>query len=69
MDRDTQNEISDRAVKIAAQIMVESGICRYEHVYKCRKVLPPTQKECTACIKRMLLSQAKKELKRERNKR
>ncbi len=61
----TKEKINERAVKIAAQIMEKLGLCRYDNVMKCRKVLPPTPMDCTGCIKRFLEGKAKRELERE----
>ena len=65
MEQITKSAINERAVKIAARIMVRAGLCRYESPTQCRKVFEPNESDCTGCIKRALLSKAKKELKRE----
>lgn len=65
MDRITQDKINDRAVKIAAKIMQQAGMCRYGSASKCRKVYPPSTADCAGCIKRFLLGMAKKQLERE----
>lgn len=50
-----------RAVKIAAWIMEEAGLCRFESYDKCRR-LYIDEKICTECIRRWLLNKARKEL-------
>lgn len=62
MEQITKSAINERAVKIAAIIMVRAGLCRYESPTKCRKMFEPNESDCTGCIKRGLLSKAKKEL-------
>lgn len=61
----TKDKINERAVKIAARIMVRAGLCRYESPTKCRKVFEPNESDCTGCIKCFLLGKAKAELERE----
>lgn len=53
--------VEGRAVEIAAVIMQAAGLCRYDSVDKCRR-LYPSETDCEACIKRWLLSKARKEL-------
>lgn len=54
--------VEARAVKIAAQLFVAGGICKYESVTKCRHVYVDAI-TCENCIRRFLLSKARKELK------
>ena len=63
MRRDTPEE---RAVKIAAHMMQEGGLCRYDDVYKCRR-LPETvtAKVCEKCLAGYLLNRARRELRKE----
>lgn len=56
-----KDSVEQRAVKIAAKIMVAAGICRYDNVMKCRR-LYVTEKTCDTCIRSWLLAKAKKEL-------
>lgn len=65
MEQITKSAINERAVKIAAIIMARAGICRYDSPMKCRKVFITNEGDCIGCIKRALLREAKKELKRE----
>lgn len=61
--RDTPEE---RAVKIAARIMQENGICRYDDVDKCRHYsVYVTEEVCEKCLTRYLLSKARQELVKE----
>lgn len=55
------DNVEQRAVKIAAKVMVAAGLCRYDSVDKCRRgnVVDGT---CDECIRAWLLSKAKKEL-------
>lgn len=57
-----RDNVEQRAVKIAAKIMVAAGLCRYEHVDQCRR-LYVTEKTCDTCIRSWLLAKARKELK------
>lgn len=61
----TDKQIAARAVQIAARIMLQAGLCRYDDATKCRKVLLPSGRDCIGCIKRFLIGKAKKELGRE----
>lgn len=61
----TDKQIAARAVQIAARIMQQAGLCRYDDATKCRKVLLPSERDCIGCIKRFLIGKAKKELERE----
>lgn len=54
--------VETRAVKIAARVMVAVGLCRYEHVDKCRRIFVD-EGTCERCIRDWLLSKARKELK------
>ena len=56
--------IEARAVKIAARIMVADGLCRYESTEQYKRVWISEQ-DCEKCIRSWLLSQARRELKRE----
>ncbi len=59
-----KDTVEGRAVKIAAKIMQDAGLCRYGDVIKCRR--PNTDgTTCDACIRRWLLTKARKELRRE----
>lgn len=51
-----------RAVHIAAVIMEQDGLCRYESHRQCRKVWPPSSETCVKCIENWLLAKARKEL-------
>lgn len=65
MDGITKDKVNERAVKIAAKVMMRAGLCRFDTPTKCRKVLEPSEADCTGCIKRWLLGKAKAELERE----
>lgn len=52
----------ERALDIAARVLVAAGVCRYDSATKCRRVYPPTEKDCDRCVKSWLLSKARKEL-------
>ena len=52
-----------RAVHIAAVIMEQDGLCRYESHRECRRVWPPSSEDCVKCIENWLLARARKELK------
>ena len=58
--------IEERAVKIAARIMVADGLCRYESAEQCRRVYVG-EGTCETCLRQWLLSKARRELRRERN--
>lgn len=53
--------VESRAVKIAAAIMVENGICRHESAAKCSRLFTD-DKACGKCIEKWLLGKARKEL-------
>lgn len=59
-----KDNVEQRAVKIAAKVMVAAGLCRYDTVDKCRRVYV-TEAACDACIRTWLLSKARKELREE----
>lgn len=59
-----KDNVEQRAVKIAAKVMVAAGLCRYDTVDKCRRVYA-TEATCDACIRAWLLSKAGKELREE----
>ena len=59
-----KDTVEARAVKIAAKVMQAAGLCRYDSPIKCRRIFTD-QKTCEACIRRWLLSKAKRELERE----
>lgn len=50
-----------RAVQIAAVIMQADGLCRYDSVDKCRRIYPDND-DCVDCIKRWLMTKARKEV-------
>ena len=55
-----------RAVKIAAHIMQENGICRYDDIAKCRRSLGlVTGVVCEKCLAGYLISCARRELGKE----
>ena len=56
-----KESVESRAVKIAAEIMVENGICRYGSPAKCSRVFSD-EKTCGKCIENWLLAKARKEL-------
>lgn len=56
-----KDTVEGRAVKIAANIMRTAGLCRYDDVGKCRRIFVD-EKTCDECIRRWLLSRARKEL-------
>lgn len=56
--------VEQRAVRIAAKVMVAAGLCRYDSVYKCRRIYV-YESTCEECIRSWLLSKAKKELREE----
>ncbi len=53
--------VESRAVTIAAKIMVAAGLCRYDTPLKCKK-FAVDDAVCDKCIRRWLISNAKKEL-------
>lgn len=65
MDGITKDKVNERAVRIAAKVMMRAGLCRYDSPMKCRKVLEPNEGDCIGCIKRCLIGKAKAELERE----
>lgn len=54
--------VESRAVKIAAKIMTEACLCRYDDPAKCRRTYVD-EKVCGKCIEKWLLAKARKELK------
>ena len=52
--------VESRAVKIAAEIMVDNGICRYGSPLKCRRVYTD-EKICGKCIEKWILTKARKD--------
>lgn len=56
-----KDTVEGRAVKIAAKIMQAAGLCRYDDVAKCHRIYVD-EKTCDECIRRWLLSKARKEL-------
>lgn len=58
-----KDTVEGRAVKIAAKIMQDAGLCRYDDVTKCHR-LCTDETTCDVCIRRWLLTKARKELKR-----
>lgn len=62
-----KDTVEGRAVKIAAKIMQAAGLCRYDDVTKCHR-LYTDETTCDACIRRWLLTKARKELGREATK-
>lgn len=62
------NESSEsRALKIAAHIMHNAGLCRYESYSKCRRI-HVDDIVCEKCIRAWLIAKAKQELmKKERH--
>lgn len=59
-----KDNVEQRAVKIAAKVMVAAGLCRYDTVDKCRRAYV-TEATCDACVHAWLLSKARKELRSE----
>ena len=59
-----EKTVEGRAVEIAAVIMQAAGLCRYDDIGKCRRLFPDDA-ACENCIKRWLLSKARRELARE----
>ena len=49
------------AVHVAAVVMQAAGLCRYDDLNKCRKVWPPADGDCVACIEKWLLAMGRKE--------
>lgn len=62
-----KDTVEGRAVKIAAKIMQAAGLCRYDDVAKCRRICVD-EKTCDECIRRWLLTKARKELEKEARK-
>lgn len=56
--------VESRAVTIAARVMVSAGLCRYDSPLKCKK-FAVDDAVCDKCIRKWLISKAKKELKEE----
>lgn len=65
MDGITKDKVNERAVKIAAKVMMRAGLCRYDSPTQCRKTFMPNEGDCIGCIKRCLIGKAKAELERE----
>lgn len=59
-----KDTVEDRAVKIAAAVLVSDGVCRYESVTQCRRLFV-TEEVCRKCIRSWLLSKARSELRKE----
>lgn len=60
----TKDTVEGRALKIAAQVMTNAGICRHESALKCRRIeVNPTI--CDECLRKWLLTKARKELEKE----
>ena len=57
--------VEGRAVTIAAKIMTAAGLCRYDNPLKCKK-FAVDDAACDKCIRRWLISKAKKELEGEK---
>lgn len=57
--------VEARAVSIAAKIMVAAGLCRHDNPLKCKK-FAVDDAACDKCIRRWLISKAKKELEGEK---
>lgn len=57
----TDEMINARAVKIAARLMANAGMCRYDDRQQCKS----EKQDCTGCIKRFLRGKARAELVRE----
>ena len=53
--------VEGRAVTIAAKIMVAAGLCQYDSPLKCKK-FAVDDAVCEKCIRRWLISKARKEL-------
>lgn len=53
--------VEGRAVTIAAKVMVAAGLCRHDTPLKCKK-FAVDDAVCDKCIRRWLISKAKKEL-------
>lgn len=62
-----KDTVEGRAVKIAAKIMQAAGLCRYDDVAK-RHRIHVDEKTCDECIRRWLLTKARKELEKEARK-
>lgn len=62
----TRETAETRAVKIAAKIMQNAGLCKYDSPIKCRR-LWIDEMTCEKCIKTWLMTKARKELKKEEN--
>ena len=60
--------VEGRAVKIAAKIMQAASLCRYDDAIKCRRIYVD-EKTCDECMRRWLLTKARKELEKEARKR
>ena len=60
--------VEERALDIAAKVLVAAGVCRYDSPTKCRRVNPPSESDCDRCVKSWLLSKARKEMRDEGSK-
>ena len=54
--------VEERALDIAARVLVAAGVCRYDSPVKYRRVNPPSGEDCDRCVKSWLLSKAIKEM-------
>ncbi len=57
--------VEGRALTIAAKIMVAAGLCRHDTPIKCKK-FAVDDAVCNKCIRKWLISKAKKELEAEK---
>lgn len=62
-----KDTVESRALKIAAKIMTDLGLCRYDTPLKCRKVMAGDE-ACERCIRSWLIGKARSELKKEASK-
>ena len=60
--------VEREAVKIAATLLQQYGMCRYPSAIKCRRIGVVEEKTCVECIEKFLLAKAKKKIERERPK-
>ena len=60
----TKDTVEGRALKIAARVMTNAGLCRYESALQCRRIVVSPQ-ICDGCIRKWLLTKARKELEKE----
>ena len=59
-----KDTVESRAVKIAAKVLVNDDVCRYESITQCRRMFV-TEEVCRKCIRSWLLSKARSELRKE----